>query len=224
MIPVAALPIDPASLAIGDVDGDGRPDACGRSDAGTVCAFAATGFAAVVLAPTFGATDDRADTTTSIAVVDHAVCGAAAAGATCAPDSLLSPWPDPTSTLWQGELDGDGDPDWCATTPTGVACGVAADAAITTDPAPCRYTTETIADGALAGLADVDGDGLADLCSVAGLDVTCAHGHGRAFGPQATLLEAPAAPTALWLGDLDGDGLADACVVVNGALACTVSR
>jgi hypothetical protein len=88
------------------------------------------------------------------------------------------------------------------------------------DPSPQDETT--------GALADIDGDGRADLC---GLDLTnnrvaCARSQGRGFGPRTTLFALPAGvtPTALWLGDLNNDGKADACVDVGTTIDCVLSR
>ena len=235
-IRIGDLPIDPESLAIGDVDGDGLPDACGRASSGTVCALAATGFAGAPVSSTFGDQDARPDTATSLQIATPGeICGAAAQGVTCTPAglsfqaALLSSWPDPAATIWPADLDGDGADDWCATTSSGPACGLAAEASTTTDGAPWMYASGGIAetvpdDPALTAVADIDGDGDADLCAIDGSDVMCARSQRRAFGPLATLLEAPVAPTALWLGDLDGDGRADACVDLGDTIACALSR
>ncbi|HEY1549449.1 MAG TPA: FG-GAP-like repeat-containing protein, partial [Kofleriaceae bacterium] len=229
-VTVTTLAIDPDSLAIGDVDGDGRPDACGRSDAGTICALAANGFVSAQLASTFDAADARPDTAASLQVAAQGVCGADAAGVTCATakigfePALLSTWPDANAIVWPGDLDGDGSADWCSTGSAGIACGVAAEIGVTTDGVPWMYsnggTPESVpADPALTAVADIDGDGNADLCAVIGNDVQCARSQGRGFGPLATIMTAPVAPAAVWLGDLDGDGRADTCVDLGDQIA-----
>lgn len=227
-IAIGQLPVDDVSLAIGDVDGDGRPDACGRNSTGTVCAHAAAGFADVAFAPTFSDADARADTYESLQIVDDQVCGADASGVVCAPSSAtLSAWPAPDATVWPADLDGDNAVDWCATGSAGPACGLAAESGMTTDGAPWMYSNggiaETVpADPALTAVADIDGDGLTDLCAVIGNDVQCARGQAHGFGPLATVLTAPVPPVALWLGDLNGDGRADACVDLGDSIACEI--
>ncbi len=227
-IVIGQLPIDPDSLAIGDVDGDGLPDACGRSSTGTICALAANGFASAPVSSTFGEADARADTATSLRIDADQICGADATGVTCTPGATsLSTWPAATATVWPADLDGDGSVDWCATGSDGPACGVAAESGMTTDGVPWMYSNFGVVDAvpndpALTAIADVDGDGNADLCGVNGNDVQCARSQARGFGPLETVLAAPSAPAAVWLGDLDGDGRADVCVDLGDAIACAL--
>ena len=192
---------------------------------------------AYVAGPVSGAfadSDMRADTATSLQTVDAEICGASSTGVTCTPaglsfaPSLVSPWPAATATVWPGDLDRDRLADWCASNLDGtVSCGAQSESAVTTDGAPWMYSlngaVETVpGDPALTAIADIDGDGAADLCAIVGTDVACARSQGRAFGPLATQLEAPTAPIALWLGDLDGDGRADTCVDLGATIACAV--
>jgi len=227
-VAIGSLAIDPGSLAIGDVDGDGRPDACGRASTGTICALASNGFAAVAFAPTFGDGDVRADTAASLQVVADQVCGADASGVVCAPSgTTLSTWPDPDATVWPADLDGDSAVDWCASGSAGPACGLASESGMTTDGVPWMYSNggvpETVpSDPALTAVADIDGDGNADLCAVIDSGVQCARGQAHGFGPLASVFEAPAPPVALWLGDVNGDGRADACVDLGSSIACAV--
>jgi LmbE family N-acetylglucosaminyl deacetylase len=234
-IHIADLAIDPDSLAIGDVDGDGIADACGRTSTGTTCALSTQAYASAGVSGTFGDPDMRADTASSIQIADAKICGAGAQGVECAPAglsfqaALVSTWPDPSATVWPADLDGDGSADWCAATATGPACGVASQMSLTTDGAPWMYSNGGVADSvpddpALTAIADIDGDGAADLCAIAGTSVMCARSQHRGFGPLATWLVAPSAPVALWLGDLDGDGRADACVDLGDTIACALSR
>jgi hypothetical protein len=166
-----------------------------------------------------------------------AVCGLAADGIACAtrgaPLALRSPWPAPDAPVWVADLDGDHRADWCAATSSGPGCGRAADRAASTDGASWGFSFGgVVEDSAAAGptpdtstaaIADVDGDGRADLCGIDGAAVTCALSEGFAFDPQFPLLALPAPPSALWLGDLDGDGRADACVDLGTTIACGIS-
>ena len=129
--------------------------------------------------------------------------------------------------MWPGDFDGDGEPDWCVATTSGVACGVAAESAITTDGATWSFSYGGTADAdalsyASVGVGDVDGDGRADLCSLAVNAIKCARSQGRAFGPRATFAVLPAAANALWTGDLDGDGRADACAETSDMIVCAL--
>ena len=81
---------------------------------------------------------------------------------------------------------------------------------------------ETTGDYDTSALADVDGDGRADLCTLVAGSVSCALSHGRAFGPRVPLLAATG--VALWLGDLDGDGVAEPCVDTGDAIVCAAPQ
>jgi LmbE family N-acetylglucosaminyl deacetylase len=240
--PAAPLAIDPRSLTLGDVDGDGRADACGRDRDGVLCATAAAGFAAQRWSPAFNDVVARAGTSASLAALDAnadgsaEVCGLDVSGVVCAPHGLAlqqivrSRWPEPTATVWLADLDADHQADWCAATEFGPACAVEADRALTTDGASWGYAEAGVVDVAPAttvtvGLGDVDGDGRADLCSTREDHVVCARSQGHGFGPHVTtlaILPNQAVASALWLGDLDGDGRADACADTGTAIACAV--
>ena len=236
---IAALAIDPASLTLGDLDGDGIADACGRDAQGVLCVKSSQLFAVSRFTPQFADGDATTTTTSSLRITDANgdgvanVCGLANEGVVCSPGGasfntqVRSAWPDPTNVVLPADLDGDHHADWCSLTVDGPACGVAGEAALTTDGAPWGFaqgtTIETVPeDPALVDIADIDGDGDGDLCTPIANTITCARSQGHGFGPRATVAVLPdgATPTALWLGDLDGDGHADACVDLGDQIAC----
>ena len=134
--------------------------------------------------------------------------------------SLLSSWPANDAILWPADLDGDHLADWCVATPTGPACGLAADRALSTDGVPWAFSLAGVvdaasADAATGAFADVDGDGRADFCTLDGNRVSCAFSHGGGFGPRTTVMELGFSPTALWVG---GDLI---CVDTGVDVICT---
>jgi LmbE family N-acetylglucosaminyl deacetylase len=244
-----SLSIDPASLALGDVDGDGRIDACGLASDGSsvLCALSTAGYATAPWVSTFarqGIVQVVPATAASLAVVavapsgDGALCGMSSVGLSCIDHersemTVLTTWPRDNAMVWEAELDGDRNGDWCAASPHGPVCAPSGETTITrADGVPWGFSLGGVLDPSpqdadTGALADVDGDGRADLC---GLDmendrVACARSQGRGFGPRTTLFAWPAgvAPTALWLGDLDGDGKADACVDASATIDCALS-
>lgn len=235
----APLAIDPQSLTLGDLDGDGVADACGRDAQGVLCARSSAQFAAMRFTPQFADGDAATQTTSSLRIADANgdgvvnVCGLATEGVVCSPGGasfnaqIRSSWPDPTNVIIPSDLDGDHHTDWCSLTTDGPACGIAAEAARTTDGVPWGFAfgkvVETVPnDPALADIADIDGDGDGDLCTPIDGTIACARSQGHGFGPRATVAVLPdgATATALWLGDLDGDGRADACVDLGDQIAC----
>ena len=240
---IRAFAVEPESLVIGDVDGDGLSDACGRDAGGILCATAATSFQPQRWTTAFARVGPANAADRSLAAVDANddgaadICGLTPTGVACATHNplaageLRSAWPAAATALWPADLDGDRRADWCAATVTGAACGLDLHRELTTDGVPWSFSQngvvdETPPDTATGAVADVDGDGRADLCSIRGRRIACARSQGYGFGPTATLatLPADAAPTALWLGDLDGDGTADACVDDAGTIRCVRSR
>lgn len=234
--PDAPLAIDPRSLVLGDVDGDGRTDACGRNVSGLMCATAASEYKAVPWSVAFMDATAVPTTSGSLTAIDAdgdniaEICGFDAQGVVCAQRNTVlvrSVWPETDAVVWFGELDADSQTDWCAATETGPACAVWAHQAITADGAPWGYAHAGIVDVAPAthatvALDDIDRDGRDDLCSLRDDRIVCARSQGRAFGPRTTLAILPNQTTAsaLWLGDLDGDGRADPCVDTGTAVVC----
>ena len=234
------LAIAPLSLMLGDVDGDGAIDACGRADTGILCATAASGYAAQLWAPVVQATGDPAQDDASLAIVGRQICGSSSAGVACASEgdsaAVVSRWPVRSAALWPADFDADGAADWCVSTDAGPTCGLGADRGITADGIPWGFALDMMVEGSIASdgaiadrnrgaAADVSGDRRADLCIVVGSRVECALSQGHAFGPRSTALELPAGTSveALWLGDLDGDGKADPCVDDGTSITCALS-
>ena len=235
--------VEPESLALGDVDGDGRADACGRTPAGILCATAASGFKAKRWSAAFADSGPATASDHSLAIVQGSVCGAAATGGVICVrgdvESVLSTWPAENATnapMWPADLDGDDRPDWCVATAGGAQCGLAAEAHITDDAVAWGFSNHAAIEGSVAvdgsiddvvhsAIADVSGDGRADMCVAVHSNVECAISQGHGFGPRRTMLVMPSALpiVGLWLGDIDGDGKADACADDGTSITCALS-
>jgi LmbE family N-acetylglucosaminyl deacetylase len=240
--PAQPLAIEPRSLVLGDVDGDGHTDACGRDASGILCATFAQSFAAERWTPAFAAATELPTTSASLTAIateaghTAAICGVDGSGVQCAKPGMaaqtvsLSTWPEPTAVVWLADLDGDGAADWCAATDTGPACAVFAQSDLTTDGAPWGFAHAGVVDvmpanTATVAFGDIDGDGRADYCVPHEDRIVCARSNGRAFGPRATtlaILPNQSTASALWLGDLDGDGRMDPCADTGATIACAV--
>jgi peptidoglycan/xylan/chitin deacetylase (PgdA/CDA1 family) len=196
---------DPSTVRIGDVNGDGREDVCGKGALGITCAVS------VQTTPT---ADDRLPRT-----VFRAVHGAA------------PPSPAPAGTIHLADVTGDGQADVCiAAAAGGIACAASN---VVGELGPFRAWAED--DHAAAPdlqFADVDGDGKADACRRTATGIACAKNLGRRFDAALPWLvdmtdargwaDARYAST-IQLADVDGDGRADVCGRGPSGLVCAIS-
>lgn len=195
--------LEPSST---DIDGDGRSDLCACGDGHVECHLASGhGFEREVAGPSFD----------------------------------VDGFDDPSryASLRLGDLDGDGRADVCLRTPEGIRCWTSegtrfgaelrgpelADAA-GFDRAPYFTTLR---------LADVNGDGMADVCARWPDGLRCDHSTGRGFGTQVRLPDLAddagfadvSSYGTLRMGDLDGDGSADVCArSADGVLCWAATR
>jgi peptidoglycan/xylan/chitin deacetylase (PgdA/CDA1 family) len=243
---------DASALGIGDVNGDGREDACGRDALGISCAISVQSSPgsdgampkAVFRRVRRAATEpDAAAPPGAIHLADVTgdgqadVCVAAPDGIACAASNAvgeLGPFrswsrDDHAASMRFADVDGDGKADACTRTSTGVAC--ARNVGRKFDPARSWLADMTDARGwrdakyaSTVQLADVDGDGRADVCGRGPTGVQCALSTGKGFGrldkwSAATEL----ADGALHFGDLNGDGRDDVCGHTQEGIVCALS-
>lgn len=237
---IAPLTVEPESLVLGDVDGDGLTDACGRDASGILCATAAGDYQARPWSPMLGGTGPATPTDRSLSITPGGkICGLGSAGVVCvSKDSttisdVRSTWPDRGAALWIADLDGDRVPDWCAATPAGPACSLAIDSSLTTDGVAWGYSEDgrvegseregAIPDTAVAVFTDIDGDGRDDLCSARDGVIACARSLGRGFGPRTTVARLPAdmVPTAVWAEPARDERAPRVCAADATTIACT---
>jgi murein DD-endopeptidase MepM/ murein hydrolase activator NlpD len=177
-----------SSITLDDVDGDGRADLCARTAEGWDCHLA---------------TDDG--------------FGEARAGPRWSDDTG---WNDPSNawTFRLGDVDGDGDLDLCARANAGVRCARWDGAAHTDRFDGPAWSDEagwaTLERARSMRLADVTGDGRADLCGRDAGGLVCHPSTGDGFGPAVRWEGTADADGGLLLagpacGDGDGDGRAD---------------
>lgn len=251
------------SLAMGDIDGDGRDDLCARANAGIRCwlattrdgaqAFATTaivgppfsdasGFAKRQYATTFRladvngdgkadacirtATKFRCDLSTGTGFAGQVVTSELTSAAGFSAQSAFG-------TLQMGDVNGDGKSDVCARSPSaGMRCWLSDGTSLAT-----RVDGPAWTDAAGWGaakywrtirLADIDGDGKADLCGRTSRDFRCHRSTGRGFGRA---IVGPAlANSQGWgdvsnfetirLTDIDGDGDKDLCARGDAGVTC----
>jgi hypothetical protein len=193
------------TIVTGDVDGDGVADVCGRAPEGMRCwASSGSDFGAAIAGPEWS-------------------------------DALgwsaLKHW----STIRLADVDGDGRGDLCARSSTGFACHLS-----TGDGFGPAITGPALSDEAgwsdqanylTFRMADVDGDGRADLCARADDGVHCWRSTGGGFdeGFAWTGL----ADAGNWfshkyfrtmrLADIDGDAKADLCARAAKGFLCWAS-
>ena len=239
---VSPLGLYPPSLRIGDVDGDGRPDGCGLDTFGQFMECA-TGLDDPPGASSLGIFLENPVDRGWLSIVPGRrgqpgqVCTRDASGVGCVRTD--NPFTKPvgipgapvTGPLWISDLDRDGALDWCMADDSGFECALAARQVIGGGALPWTFalggTSEgsvasdgTVLDPSRAALADVDGDGLPDLCRITPAGVACATNQREGFGPSHVV--APAGDTLL-LDDLDGDGRADVCTITGTSLTCTLA-
>jgi len=135
----------------------------------------------------------------------------------------------PTST----DVDGDGDADLCARGYSGIRCWLREGdgwPAVWDGPAwGDESGWDDVTNFATVRMADVDGDGLADVCARGNRGMYCARSNGEGFDDAALWLEAlsdaegwdaPGHYTTIRLADIDRDGDADLCARGPGGLDC----
>ena len=202
---------------------------------GVTCGLAPSGATCVDGGVTPALVEGDDETDASFAIVGGEVCAltsaraiACAARGSAVADTLTTAIAR-DATAWIGDLDGDGRADWCVAGAAGTTCGLRGDP----DAAGGAWSFSLggvvdapPAERGASALADVDFDGLLDLCGLDSRGIVCARGQGHGFGP--TFVLAPLPPTAadaqLVLGNVDEDGHADACVAPgDGSITCELS-
>ncbi len=243
-----------------DFDGDGRADACARAAAGLRC-YGSTGaaFPASVeldqLSNDTGFSSEQHYATLRWGDIDADgaadICARGADGVRCWTgghggfgDSIEGPaltddsgWDglDHATTLRLADVTGDGRDDLCARAAAGFRCwpstGEGFSDAITMDDLsdelgwtwPRYYGT--------IRMADIDGDGLEDVCARGGAQVYCWRATGEGFesiGSTPTWSDeagwdAVSSWSTIRMVDIDGDGLADLCGRSPDGFVCHLS-
>jgi MYXO-CTERM domain-containing protein len=185
-----------------DVDGDGRADVCGRGPDGIICYLSIDGG-----------------------------LGPAINGPALSDDAG---WNEPqyASTIQFADVTGDGLSDLCARGANGVQCWPSNGNGF---DAPLSGPAWTDADGwnlplygATIQLADIDGDGKADICGRSSTGIECWLASGSGFPTQ--VIGPSISDSADWgspqyystirFADIDGDGKADVCGRAKAGIVC----
>jgi MYXO-CTERM domain-containing protein len=246
-----------SSLRMGDIDGDGKADACARGKDGVRCWLGSgTGLGTEVVGPNLtdasGWGDPAYGTTLRLADFDgdgrDDLCALAAKGVACWRSLGTSFGPQVDGPAWStaagyssakyygtfrtGDLDGDGRDDVCLRGPAGIECALSDGAGF-----PKKVSGPELSDASGWGdvslwstirMADVTGDGRADLCARSKLDYQCWASTG--FGFDRPVEVAAWSDAAGWNDpsnyrtiravDLDGDGAAEICGRGDDGIKC----
>ena len=251
---------DPANwgtLRMGDVDGDGRADLCGRSNDGISC-WKSDGSGLVTKIDGPGWSDDHGwggfdhHSTIRLADIDadgkDDVCARAAKGIVCHKSTgtgfgaeVEGPaWSDAAGftqskhygTLRAGDVDGDGRADLCIRSTEGMECWLSDGNSF-----PTRVDGPGWSDASGWGhyrywstirLADVNGDGRADLCARDSMGLKCHMSSGSSFGDAVEVAALsdesgwndPSNFLSLRTGDVNNDGAQDLCIRANAGIHC----
>ncbi len=237
-----------ASIRMGDLDGDGRSDLCAKDGDRLRCwRSEGSGFGETILGPdaSVGTLFELADVNGDLRLD---ACARDAEGLRCHLGDghgfgrvvLLAALSDEAGfanvihhgSLRFGDVDGDGKTDVCARGPEGVDCWTSEGESFGELIRGPRWSdaqgfTE-LAYWSTLRLADIDGDGRADVCARTPEGFRCALSEGRRFtetisGPRMSAAdgwERPDVYATLRMADIDGDGRADACAREPAGVRC----
>ncbi len=249
-----------STIQFADINGDGKADACGRAGARVTCVLSnGSGFGAPVPGPSWsdaaGWSLPEYYATVQLADVNgdgkSDVCGRSPAGITCALSSgtafgtpFAGPaWSDADGwnvpnryrTIRFADIDGDGRADVCGRSADGVHCAASTGSGFGPDIAGPAWTDAVgwgrAAYASTLQLADIDGDGRADVCARGAAGIECALSTGTGFAPEfagpawgdAAGWSAPAYYATIVFPDLDGDGRSDVCGRAPSGMTCALS-
>jgi peptidoglycan/xylan/chitin deacetylase (PgdA/CDA1 family) len=144
-----------------------------------------------------------------------------------------------SATLRAGDVDADGDEDFCARRANGVACalveaGVLGPAALWSATFSDAAGFDAMAYAATLQLADVSGDGAADLCMRTSQGLACETSDGVSgfvaspwvsgdFSDAAGFALAEARWRSLRMADVNGDGRSDVCARDGAGVRCAIA-
>lgn len=192
------------TIAYGDIDGDGKADVCGRDKVGVACHVSTgRGFGAELRGPAWGDAQG---------------------------------WNKRSSydTIQLADVNGDGKDDVCGRGSNGFTCFLSNGRGFPTEIKGPAWSDKAgwAAEQRFATiqLADVDGDGKADVCGRGEAGISCFLSNGTSFP---TRLEGPAWMDEGWsaaargatirFADIDGDGRADVCGRAARGIVCARS-
>lgn len=232
------------TLRVGDVNGDGRGDMCGRSPSGVQCVISTAvtdeGMPRTVFhetktpsrGPAPGGMLHLADVTgdgqSDVCVRGPRAIACAAADVTGRLGAYRV-WETEgdSQTLGFADVDGDGKADACDRTSTGIVCARSTGKKF---DRPHVWLSDAHLGNDLGdtlALADVDGDGKADVCGSSAHGIACALSDGHRFGRAhrwSTENEFAKGLAHARYGDLNGDGRADVCTDSGRAIRCAFSN
>lgn len=249
------------SIQTADINGDGKSDLCARDGQGVVCEISTgTGFGAEVRGPNWGDSSGWAKpqyySTFQFGDVDGDgkadLCERGAAGMVCElsngkgfPTEVEGPawsdaagWDQPQhyQSIQLVDVNGDGRADLCGRGKAGITCSIFDGRVFLPELAGPAWSdaagwdkpqySETIR------YADIDGDGLTDVCGRSATGVSCGLSNGKGFpteiaGPpwsDASGWNASAYYTTLQFADINGDGKADLCARASQGVICEISN
>lgn len=250
-------PTNYGTIRMGDIDGDGRADLCARANAAVDC-WKSDGKSLSTAVQGPGWSDDSGwggfqfHSTMRLLDIDadgkDDLCARAAKGIVCHKSTgsafgaqIDGPaWSDSAGldsakyygTLRTGDVDGDRRVDLCMRVQSGMECWLSDGKGFPTKVTGPAWSDDSGWGGfpywSTIRLADVNGDGKADLCARAAAGLRCHFSDGKAFGDAVEV--APLSDQSGWndpsnflslrVGDIDGDGAKDLCLRANAAVLC----
>ncbi len=249
-----------STIQFADLNGDGKADVCGRAAKGMVCEISSgTEFPTEVLGPVWSDAlgwnepqyyqsiqfadvngDARMDLCArgihgvECSLFDGANFGAPIAGPAWT-DAAGWNQPEYMETIRFADVDGDGKADVCGRAAKGVVCEISNGAGFPVEiDGPVWSDTAGWNDAAYyttIQFADVDGNGLADLCARDSNGIVCELSNGKAFptevtGPDWSTAggwDAPEYDLTVGFADINDDGKDDVCARGWAGLQCALS-